>query len=180
MKKKIIFSALGVILLTPVLSTGVVLADTLTNQESVVVNNNDLSLNVREGETVTLQQIVDSLNVTPQEKEEIIAETLKYVNANNINAENRNMRAYSSARMSTVIKRLSPSQVKKAANTNDWIGYLTGLAPRVGIPLGAIYMLNGQTLRTAADHGWGLEVVFTADPNNPTSTGMSFSWRYVK
>lgn len=47
MKKKIIFSALGVILLTPVLSTGVVLADTLTNQESVVVNNNDLSLNVR-------------------------------------------------------------------------------------------------------------------------------------
>lgn len=170
-----IFGALGIILLTPLSSTGVVLASTLTYQKSVVVNNNVSSLNIREGETVTLQQIVDNLNVTPQEKEEIIAETLKYVNA-----ENRSVRAYSGARMSTVIRRLSPSQVKKAANANDFIGYLAGFAPKIGLPLASIYMLNGQTLRTAADHGWGLEVVFTADPYNPTSTGMSFSWRYVK
>lgn len=175
MKKKFIFGALGIILLAPLSSTGVVLASTLTYQKSVVVNNNVSSLNIREGETVTLQQIVDNLNVTPQEKEEIIAETLKYVNA-----ENRSVRAYSGARMSTVIRRLSPSQVKKAANANDFIGYLAGFAPKIGLPLASIYMLNGQTLRTAADHGWGLEVVFTADPYNPTSTGMSFSWRYVK
>lgn len=175
MKKKFIFGALGIILLTPLSSTGVVLASTLTYQKSVVVNNNVSSLNIREGETVTLQQIVDNLNVTPQEKEEIIAETLKYVNA-----ENRSVRAYSGARMSTVIRRLSPSQVKKAANANDFIGYLAGFAPKIGLPLASIYMLNGQTLRTAADNGWGLEVVFTADPYNPTSTGMSFSWRYVK
>lgn len=180
MKKKFIFGALGIILLTPLSSTGVVLASTLTYQKSVVVNNNVSSLNIQEGETVTLQQIVDNLNVTPQEKEEIIAETLKYVNANNINAENRSVRAYSSARVSTVIRRLSPSQVKKAANANDFIGFLAGFAPKIGLPLASIYMLNGQTLRTAADNGWGLEVVFTADPYNPTSTGMSFSWRYVK
>ena len=68
MKKKFIFGALGIILLTPLSSTGVVLASTLTYQKSVVVNNNVSSLNIREGETVTLQQIVDNLNVTPQEK----------------------------------------------------------------------------------------------------------------
>ena len=40
MKKKFIFGALGIILLTPLSSTGVVLASTLTYQKSVVVNNN--------------------------------------------------------------------------------------------------------------------------------------------
>lgn len=178
MKKKFIFCALGVMLLTPALSTSVVLADTFKNQEQSIAHNNVSSLTVFEGQTVTLQQIVDSLNVSPQEKEEIIVQTLKYINSTN--TENRTINAFRSAKMSTVIQRLTPAQVKKAANTNDWIGYLAGLVPKIGIPLGAIYMLNGQTLRTAADHGWGLEVVFTADPNNPTSTGMSFSWRYVK
>lgn len=56
MKKKFIFGALGIILLTPLSSTGVVLASTLTYQKSVVVNNNVSSLNIQEGETVTLQQ----------------------------------------------------------------------------------------------------------------------------
>lgn len=173
MWKKIVFSALGVLLFSPILSSGVACADTLDSQ-AIVTENAISTLNVKEGETVTLQEIIDSLNLSPQQKEYIVSETLKTINDNQVSNGDK------SSRMSTVIKRLSPAQVKKAANSNDWIGYLSGLVPTVGIPLGAIYMLNGQTLRTAADHGWGLEVVFTANPNNPTSTGMSFSWRYVK
>lgn len=173
MWKKIVFGALVVLAFSPVLLSGVAFADVLDSQ-SMVTESTTSTLNVKEGETVTLQEIIDSLNLSPQQKEYIISETLKMANDNQATDGSR------SARMSTVIKRLSPAQVKRAANSNDWVGYLSGLVPTVGIPLGAIYMLNGQTLRTAADHGWGLEVVFTANPNNPTSTGMSFSWRYVK
>lgn len=179
MKKITLFSVVSLMLLASISPTNVVFSDSLNRKDETIqtINLNDSTLNIAEGETVTLQQIVDGLNLTSEQKEQIISESLRM--ADEIRNTNRNT-AFRSAGMSTVIRRLSPAQVKRAANTNDMFGYLTGLIPGVGIPLGALYMLHGQTLRTAADNGWGLEVVFTADPYNPTSTGMSFSWRFVK
>lgn len=78
MWKKIVFSALGVLLFSPILSSGVACADTLDSQ-AIVTENAISTLNVKEGETVTLQEIIDSLNLSPQQKEYIVSETLKTI-----------------------------------------------------------------------------------------------------
>lgn len=39
---------------------------------------------------------------------------------------------------------------------------------------------SNDTFLVAARHGWGMEYVVAVDRDNPTSTGITFYWRYVK
>lgn len=82
--------------------------------------------------------------------------------------------------MRTVIQRLSPSEVKRIVYSNDPVGTLAGMLPLVGDVYSAIKYFSNDTFLVAARHGWGMEYVVAVDRDNPTSTGITFYWRYVK
>lgn len=86
----------------------------------------------------------------------------------------------SKSSQSTTIKRLTPKQVQKAVNSGDGPGYVVSNIPGFGAIFGFASYVQTQRFKTAARNGWGLKYVITVDPYNPTSTGMKFSWEYVK
>lgn len=52
--------------------------------------------------------------------------------------------------------------------------------PVVGNVYSALKYFSNDTFLEAARHGWGMEYVVAVDRDNPTSTGITFYWRYVK
>ena len=129
-----------------------------------------------DSDTYNLENSVSTLNLSEEEKERLIEEALNFFRE----ATSKSVLRSHKDEMSTVIRTLSPEQVKEAARHTSLSGNLVGAIPKVGIPLAAIYHLRAHQLEKAAENGWGLKVTFTADKNNPTSSGMNFSWSYVK
>lgn len=62
----------------------------------------------------------------------------------------------------------------------DLSSTLIGMVLLVGNLYSALTYFNESEFRTTARNGWVMEYVIIVDPNNPTSTGISFAWKYVK
>lgn len=130
--------------------------------------------NLEEGRTYTLQEIADILPLSKEEKEKFIQDSLE-TGQGLLRQEiaNNSFRSL----QTTVLQRLSHAQVQDAVNSDDPVGFLSG---SLNFAYSALAYFELSTFKTAARNGWGLEWVITVDPHNPTSTGMTFSWRFVK
>lgn len=127
---------------------------------------------LEESKVYSLQDLFNSSNLSVEEQEQITKDVLNFVEIEG-NSMDRSV-------MRTVIQRLSPSEVKRIVYSNDPVGTLAGMLPLVGDVYSAIKYFSNDTFLVAARHGWGMEYVVAVDRDNPTSTGITFYWRYVK
>ena len=82
------------------------------------------------------------------------------------------------ALVTNVYRHLSPSEVKECARQFRTIGSLVKLIPKYSSLIEKLYIVNAESYEYAAARGWGIDLLITLDPYNPTSTGMTFSFRY--
>lgn len=170
---------IGMITIPSILSAGCVLAeDVNANNVNYSTSATVSAQKLNENQFYNLDDILNKAGVTEEEKVAITQAILQEVQ------EENSFRSYSAAvrgkRQTTVLKRLSHAQVQAIVNSNDPTSTLIGMLPLVGNLYSALAYFNDSQFRTAARNGWGMEYVIIVDPNNPTSTGMSFAWRYVK
>lgn len=170
---------IGMITIPSILSAGCVLAeDVNANNVNYSTSATVSAQKLNENQFYNLDDILNKAGVTEEKKVAITQAILQEVQ------EENSFRSYSAAvrgnRQTTVLKRLSHAQVQAIVNSNDPTSTLIGMLPLVGNLYSALAYFNDSQFRTAARNGWGMEYVIIVDPNNPTSTGMSFAWRYVK
>ncbi|KXT74341.1 hypothetical protein STRDD10_01002 [Streptococcus sp. DD10] len=82
------------------------------------------------------------------------------------------------ALVTNVYRHLSPAEVRECAHQFRTIGSLAGLIPRYGKLIDKLYVVNAEAYEYAANRGLGIDLLITLAPYNPTSSGMSFSFRY--
>ena len=132
-------------------------------------------LRLEEGNQYTLQELLDRTSLSNYEKETISKEIITQVQKE-INEEQS--RSMFRALVTNVYRHLSPSEVKECARQFRTIGSLVKLIPRYGSLIEKLYIVNAESYEYAAARGWGIDLLITLDPYNPTSTGMTFSFRY--
>lgn len=127
---------------------------------------------LEESKVYSLQDLFNSSNLSVEEQEQITKDVLNFVEIEGNSMDRSTMR--------TVILRLSPSEVQRVALSNDPVGTLVGMIPVVGNVYSVLKYFSNDIFLEAARNGWGLEYVVAVDRDNPTSTGISFYWNYVK
>lgn len=127
---------------------------------------------LEESKVYSLQDVFNSSNLSVEEQEQITKDVLNFVEIEGNSMDRTIMR--------TVIRRLSPSEVKEIALSSDPAGTLVGMLPGIGNVYSALKYLSDDMYLTAARNGWRLEYVIAVDRDNPTSTGINFYWNYVK
>ena len=154
---------------------GIVLAKGLSSSPMEILKKELSGVKLEEGKQYTLQELLDRTSLTPYDKEQlsknIIAEIQKEI------FEEQSQTMFRSLE-TNVYRHLSPSEVQDFAKTYRDLGDLTGLIPTYGSWVKRLYILSAEDFEYAADRGWGIDLLITLDPYNPTSTGMSFSYRY--
>ncbi len=139
------------------------------------VQSQQVVVQQQEKGSVTLQQLVDSSNLNDKVKNQVINNELAQVKKQ-MNAEGAQTRVGKS----TTSKTLTNSQVKKVYNSSKPYTTLAGFIPKTYGVVGLIYSNYYGKFEKAAMNGWGLKITITSNPNNPTSTGTTFSVSYVK
>ena len=152
---------------------GIVLAKGLSSSPMEILKKELSGVKLEEGKQYTLQELLDRTSLTPYDKEQLskIAEIQKEI------FEEQSQTMFRSL-VTNVYRHLSPSEVQDFAKTYRDLGDLTGLIPTYGSWVKRLYILSAEDFEYAADRGWGIDLLITLDPYNPTSTGMSFSYRY--
>ena len=148
----------------------------IPSYNNITTEFNEFILN--ENQVYNLEDLLNQSIASEEQKEEVTTAILQELqNQKFTPTYTRTVRA---AKQTTVLKRLNSTQVQAIVNSNDPTSTLIGMIPLVGNIYSAISYFNMNQFRTAARNGWGMEYIITVDPNNPTSTGMAFAWRYVK
>ena len=161
------FNPVGIVLAKGLSSSPMAPMETLKKELSGV--------KLEEGKQYTLQELLDRTSLTPYDKEQlsknIIAEIQKEI------FEEQSQTMFRSL-VTNVYRHLSPSEVRDFAKTYREFGNLASKIPGYGRWIEQLYILSAEDFEYAADRGWGIDLLITLDPYNPTSTGMSFSYRY--
>lgn len=144
--------------------------DTTENKVQQVEQSSDQL----EDKTVTLQELIDTSNLTQEEKIVVTNSFLNYL-SNQMESQ-----AMTRSRYYTIHQDLSNSKVKKIVNSSNPIQLLSGFIPYAGVPLSIIYYNYYNMYSTAAMNGWGIRITITSDSYNPTSTGTTFKISYLK
>ena len=172
----IIAGSCGLLLtLSSLAPAGVVLAEELSAPPVEVLQREVSSLQLEEGKTYTLQELLDRTSLSTYEKEQLAQQIIADVQREILEEQSQSMFR---ALVTYVYNHLNPAEVREAADLYEVTGTLAPLIRRFGGAIGAFYTLTAMEYRYAADRGWGIDFLITLDPYNPTSTGMDFSFRY--
>ena len=192
---KIGYTLLSALMLAGAVAPGVsTFAATSTNDETVSTKTptkSVLSANITLNSTVTaavsnpvedteipLEQIFNELGLTEEERQAVIADILLHMfdSPESRARYYKTTTTYSAAACKKIVKEGNASR-DAAVDAISEFGRGGKLAAAT---LKVLYALYDGRFATAANNGWGLKVTLTIDSYNPTSTGMAWSYSYIK
>lgn len=154
---------------------GTVLAKELSSSPIEILQKELSGAKLEEGKHYTLQELLDRTSLTAYDKEQLSKTIIAEIQKEIFEAQSQTMFR---SRVTNVYRHLSPSEVREFAKAFRTIGDIAGLIPKYGSWIKQLYVLSAEDYEYAADRGWGIDLLITLDPYNPTSTGMDFSFRY--
>lgn len=154
---------------------GTVLAKELSSSPIEILQKELSGVKLEEGKHYTLQELLDRTSLTDYEKEQLSKNIIAGIQKEIFEEQSQTMFR---SRVTNVYRHINPSEVREIAKAYRTIGDIAGLIPTYGFWIKQLYALSAEDFEYAADRGWGIDLLITLDPYNPTSTGMDFSFRY--